>query len=225
MYHYTYITASKSGCYYVGRHSTKKINDNYFGSGKWVKACKRLGVELHKKILYFYDTFENLKKGEEELIKQHIENQKNMNFNSESCGFSCGDLNPARSESERKRRSESSWLKTPEGRNWFSKNNPSKKESVKKLRSESLTLRWQDKKYRELMTKNHHSKSQKFKEGFSVNNPMKQKDVRLKRSIMAKDQVALGLHNSQIKVSCIICRRVTSLPNFSRWHNFCISSN
>ena len=225
MYHYTYITASKSGCYYVGRHSTKKINDNYFGSGKWVKACKRLGVELHKRILYFYETFDKLKRGEEELIKHHIEKYQNMNFNSESCGFSCGDLNPAKSNSERKRKSEFNWMKTPKGRSWFSVNNPSKKDSVKELRSIFLRLKWQDPNYRDKMMNNHHSKTPEFKDFISKNNPMKRDDVKQKRSIMVREQLASGLHNSQVKVSCVVCKKVVSLPNLSRWHNFCTSNN
>ena len=72
---------------------------------------------------------------------------------------------------------------------------------------------------------NHHSKTPEFKDFISKNNPMKRDDVRQKRSMMAKEQILAGLHNSQVKVSCVVCKKVVSLPNLSRWHNFCISNN
>lgn len=35
MFYFTYITTHTNGKFYVGRHSTEKLDDRYFGSGKW----------------------------------------------------------------------------------------------------------------------------------------------------------------------------------------------
>jgi hypothetical protein len=41
MIHYTYMTVSDTGKYYVGRHSTSNLFDGYKGSGKWVRSIKK----------------------------------------------------------------------------------------------------------------------------------------------------------------------------------------
>lgn len=221
MYHYTYMTASSTGHYYVGRHSTNKIKDNYLGSGKWVKVCKKKGVELHKKILEFYESFEDLIAGEKKLISDCISDDKNMNLTTESVGFSVGDLNPAKSQKERERRSKHNWMKTSEGKEWFSKNNPSKREDVKKLRSERLKKQWNDPQYRSLKIENHFSKTKEFREFFSVHNPMKKEENRVAASERAFKQLSSGTHNSQIKVSCTKCKEIFSVIGFFRWHKLC----
>jgi hypothetical protein len=63
MFNYTYKITSTSGKYYVGRHSTNNINDGYIGSGKWVRNIKDKS-KLSKKILEYFDNFEELKKAE-----------------------------------------------------------------------------------------------------------------------------------------------------------------
>jgi len=40
IYHFVYKTTHINGKYYIGRHTTKKLNDNYYGSGLWVKSIK-----------------------------------------------------------------------------------------------------------------------------------------------------------------------------------------
>lgn len=126
MYHYIYKVTSKSGKYYIGRHSTKNLEDNYIGSGKWIRSLKDR-TQLTKEIIEFCDSFDALKEREKFYITEHIDNPLCMNFNNESIGFASGDLNPARNEIERKRRSERAIS-----------NNPSKNIEVAKKISDSL---------------------------------------------------------------------------------------
>lgn len=95
-----------SGKYYVGRHSTKKLNDNYQGSGLWVRSSKKKGTILITEILQFVDTEENLLLLEKDLITKHIKDLLCMNLNENSIGFSSTN-NPAKTEKERARRRQS----------------------------------------------------------------------------------------------------------------------
>jgi len=126
MYHYTYKVYTKSGKYYVGRHSTEDLDDGYVGSGKWVRGIEDKNI-LEKEILHFYNSFEELKSAEECLITEHINKPNNMNFNDSAVGFASGNLNPANSPTERKRRSDRS----------KGDNNPAKRPEVRKKMSES----------------------------------------------------------------------------------------
>lgn len=94
MEHYTYKTTSKSGKYYVGRHSTNNLDDGYLGSGKWILSMKDKS-QLRTIMLNTYDTFEELVTAEEILISEHIDEPLNMNFNDNAIGFASGKLNPS----------------------------------------------------------------------------------------------------------------------------------
>ena len=52
IYHFIYKTISDSGKYYIGRHSTKNLNDGYFGSGKWIRSLKNKS-NLKREIIEF----------------------------------------------------------------------------------------------------------------------------------------------------------------------------
>jgi hypothetical protein len=134
MFHYIYKVYDPSGRFYIGRHSTENINDGYMGSGKWVRSIKEKG-SLKKEIVKFVENFETLIQEEKEIITKFIDDPLNMNFSTNSFGFSYGDMNPSRSDKGRKRMRENNWMKSIDGRIWFSKNNPSKKDSVKLKRS------------------------------------------------------------------------------------------
>lgn len=77
MIYYTYKTTllkgSLKGFYYLGKHSTKKLNDGYCGSGKIInkyfkKYHKIKGKTYLKEILCFYDTEEEAYEAETLLI-------------------------------------------------------------------------------------------------------------------------------------------------------------
>ena len=91
-FHYTYKVELENGKYYVGRHSTKKLDDNYVGSGKWVSSLKDKS-KLKKTILNFFNTYEELLDAEETLLKENIEQENCMNFNNSPVGFAYGALN------------------------------------------------------------------------------------------------------------------------------------
>lgn len=80
-HHYTYIIRHVNGKYYVGRRSTKKdpLLDPYMGSGKWVKGIKDRST-LTKTIIAYYDTVEELKIGEMELIEKYWGDECCMNM-------------------------------------------------------------------------------------------------------------------------------------------------
>lgn len=197
-YNFTYRTISDSGKYYIGRHSTDNIDDGYQGSGKWVKMCKKSGKDLITEPLNFYNTYDELLIAEQILLDEHIDNPLCMNFNNRSSGFAVGDKNPARSEKERKRRSEESWTKTDIGRQWISDNNPSKRDDVKVKRSIQLKEQWKDPEYRDSRTgDNHHMRTKEHKDRMKNDNPMFKENARKKSSEKCRDQLNKGTHNFQ----------------------------
>ena len=104
MFHYIYKTISKDGKYYIGRHSTNKLDDGYMGSGVWVKNHKDTS-KLEKVIIEFCESFEELLSKEEEYILENINNANNMNFSNSSVGASTGSMNVShRSEVKEKHR-------------------------------------------------------------------------------------------------------------------------
>jgi hypothetical protein len=130
MYHYIYKTMSESGKYYIGRHSTSNLEDNYLGSGTWVRYIKDK-TSLRKEILLFCDTFEQLLELEKTLISEHVSHDNCMNFNDQPIGFATGSLNPASRVSQREATSER--IKGD--------NNPSKRKEVAEKISKALTGR------------------------------------------------------------------------------------
>lgn len=54
MYHFIYVTRDEiTGEFYIGKHSTRVLDDGYVGSGTWVKKAKRLGRKLVTEIVLF----------------------------------------------------------------------------------------------------------------------------------------------------------------------------
>lgn len=104
MIHYIYKLVHTNGRYYIGRHSTKNLDDGYMGSGKWPRSIKNK-QEISKEILSYHNSSQELLDAEKSLLAEHINKPLCMNFNNNSIGFSSGDLNPAKSEKERLRKS------------------------------------------------------------------------------------------------------------------------
>jgi hypothetical protein len=225
MFHYLYKTTHKDGRYYVGRHSTKKLNDNYIGSGKWVKSIKDKNT-LSTEILCFFDSVEKLKIHEKLLINEHINNEKCMNFNNESCGFASNKLNPSHREDIKYKSSIR-----------FLENNPMKNghtEDTKKKISLSVTG-----KNNPFFGKTH-SKKTKLKISEKTLGRMFDIDAKQKMSKSAKRSYELGREPTKFwsgkkhsqetiskmsnsaknrkRIVCNHCGQTTAVNTFSRWH-------
>jgi hypothetical protein len=123
IYHFIYKTISDSGKYYIGRHSTKNLNDGYFGSGKWIRSLKNKS-NLKREIIEFCEESDLLKK-EKQYLLENVGKPNCMNFNLSPVGFSSGQLNPAHKQEEKERRS----LRA------LGENNPSKRPEVREKMS------------------------------------------------------------------------------------------
>jgi hypothetical protein len=84
MFFYLYKTTCLiTNKYYIGVHSTKKLNDGYLGSGLQLKSSiKKYGRDNHQKeILEFLSSKEEMYKREKEVITQElINNSLSMNI-------------------------------------------------------------------------------------------------------------------------------------------------
>lgn len=179
MYHFTYMTSSPSGKYYVGRHSTSIIEDGYQGSGKWVKEYTNK-EELKRQILQFYNTFDDLLIAEDKLIKYHFYNPNNMNFVVSSTGWGVGKYN---------------WMHSEDGKKY---GNGADRKSVKKLRRQKArqqlvegTHNFQREDVRAIVDE----MARKRWSGDS--HPSADPEHRLANSKRCKEQLANGTHNFQ----------------------------
>lgn len=131
-YHYIYRTESeKSKKFYIGRHSTHNLLDNYKGSGVWVSRAKKK-EKLKVTILEFSETLEELCEREVRIIEENINNPLCMNLSNSSTGAAFGELNPAKRSEIRKKRSETNKRLWKSG--VFSKRGPHTEETKKKIR-------------------------------------------------------------------------------------------
>ncbi|HSG32822.1 MAG TPA: hypothetical protein VLB82_14915 [Thermodesulfobacteriota bacterium] len=77
-YHYIYkTTCSVTNKFYIGMHSTNKLDDGYIGSGKrlWF-SINYHGKENHEvEIIEYCDSREELKKREKEIVNEELLNE------------------------------------------------------------------------------------------------------------------------------------------------------
>ena len=86
MKHFIYKTTHTNGKYYIGRHSTKNIDDGYIGSGKWPRSIKDKST-LTREILEYATDSEALKQLEGKYLKEHYGLPNCMNGTSDPIGF------------------------------------------------------------------------------------------------------------------------------------------
>jgi len=75
MYYFVYKTTNLiNGKIYIGIHRTENLNDNYLGSGKFLKqAIKKYGRKNFKReILYLGDSYEDISNKERELVTEEF---------------------------------------------------------------------------------------------------------------------------------------------------------
>jgi len=79
MFHTIYkITNLINNKIYIGKHSCEDLNDNYMGSGKYIKrSIEKYGLyNFKKEILYFFDTPEDAYKKEKEIVNEDFINRE-----------------------------------------------------------------------------------------------------------------------------------------------------
>jgi hypothetical protein len=83
-YHYVYKTINKlNGMEYIGVHSTDNLDDNYLGSGTYLRyAFKKYGpTNFQKEIIQHFETREEAEKKEKELVSfDYITDKKVYNL-------------------------------------------------------------------------------------------------------------------------------------------------
>ncbi len=228
--HYIYKISCPSGKYYIGRHSTKNINDGYMGSGKWVRQIKDK-TKLLKEILEYTDTFEELVILEKNYLLIHIHNPNNMNYNDNATGWASGNLNyncsPEVSERKRldrmgksfidlygeerateiKKKISDSHLGKIRGSAWNSGLNKETDERV--ARHAEITSEATRKWMANLSTED---KKEKFgKQG--VNNGFYNKEHSQETKNLLSEK-----RKSVKKIECQHCDKIIDAANFKRWH-------
>ena len=84
MYYTIYKTTNNiNGKYYIGKHKTKNLDDNYLGSGKILKnAIKKYGIDnFTKEYLFIFDNEDEMNNKEAELVsKEYVKEDTNYNL-------------------------------------------------------------------------------------------------------------------------------------------------
>jgi len=90
-YKVTCISGELKNHYYLGKHKTNNLNDNYMGCSTVFTDTKKHPEKYIKEIIKFYRTDEALSKAESKLIVKHFNDPLCVNKHKGSCGGRISD--------------------------------------------------------------------------------------------------------------------------------------
>jgi hypothetical protein len=196
-FHFLYKTTNLiNERYYLGMHSTNKLNDGYLGSGtRFYKELKKYGRENFTiEIIEFFDNRQELSEAEKKLIKEeHILDKNCLNLrNGGTGGFKDYEHGLIFIKSGEKTR--------------FSKSNcPSNSEEHRKKASERMKKRWEDGKMRHIPKLNNWKGKKHKKESIEkISSSKKGKHTGSENSQYGTCWITNGNENKKIKKGEII---------------------
>lgn len=95
MYHYLYLTERDDGKIYIGKHSTKDLNDNYQGSGYDIQDGLKTGRKFKTTKLHFFKTETEAYKAEKTIVNASFINTPRFVLNHAGGGLSDKPDTPA----------------------------------------------------------------------------------------------------------------------------------
>jgi hypothetical protein len=204
MIHYIYKIEHPNGKYYLGRHSTKNIDDGYMGSGKWVRSLKDPKV-LTKTIIEECQDVGELFATEKRYINEYISDPLCMNFNNNPVGFASGTLNPASSDSEKERKK----LQRGERNGMYQKKHTAVSRN-KMSESRKGSVPWNKGKTFTKTVNNQVPWNKGVKTGiqtFTGRNHSPETINKMKEG-----------HSKRVKLECPHCSKIVDKPNYTRYH-------
>lgn len=205
MIHYLYKLVHTNGRYYIGRHSTKNIDDGYMGSGKWPRSIKNK-QELSKEILSYYSSYNELLDAEKSLLAEHVGKPSCMNFNNNPIGFASGELNSAKTEKEKHRKAKRVGILNP----MFGKTH-SDKAKLKMSSNRKGKPTW-NKGLTGIKTSNKGQTA--WNKGIHTGHQSFTGKTHTPKSI----QLMKEKHANRERLTCPHCNKTVDKPNYSRYH-------
>lgn len=143
MYYTIYkITNQVNGKIYIGSHKTKDLNDDYMGSGKYLKhSQEKYGIDkFTKEILFVFETVEEMYAKEAELVNEEFLATENT-YNLKIGGYGGWDYINS-SEETRIQKNKKAREKANESiKRLYGVDNPAKLNSVKEALSRAMKKR------------------------------------------------------------------------------------